>query len=362
MKPYKFILSGGGTGGHIYPAIAIANELLTVYPDCKILFVGALGKMEMEKVPQAGFPIKGLWIAGLQRKQFWRNLLFPLKIIVSFFQATWILLRFRPHVAIGTGGFASGPLLYVAGLLKVKTWIQEQNSFAGITNKLLAKGVEGVAVAYDNMERHFPIEKIHKTGNPVRSNLIAPSKNKAALYAKYNLSSQKKIVLVVGGSLGSQKINEIIAEHLPFFKSQNVQLLWQCGALYYKRYKHLEKDGVRIFSFIKQMDEVYCLADMILSRAGAGAIAELAIVGKPTVLIPSPNVAEDHQKHNALSLVKKKAVLMIEEKEASKQFTTLFEDLFENPALQDELKKNLKAQALPEATKTIVSLIQKTLS
>ena len=361
MRPYKFIISGGGTGGHIYPAIAIANELLAVYPESKILFVGALGKMEMEKVPQAGFPIKGLWISGLQRNQVWRNLLFPLKIIVSFFQATWILLRFRPHVAIGTGGFASGPLLYVAGLLKVKTWIQEQNSFAGITNKLLAKGVEGIAVAYDNMDRHFPKEKIHKTGNPVRSNLIAPSKNRAALYDKHCLNPQKKVLLVVGGSLGAQKINELIAAQLSFFKRNNIQVLWQCGALYYERYKHLEEDQIRLFSFIKQMDEVYALADIILSRAGAGAIAELAIVGKPTVLIPSPNVAEDHQKHNALSLVKKKAVLMIEEKDLSAQFATVFKDLSENQALQKELKENLKAQALPEATKTIVSLIQKTL-
>lgn len=361
MKPYKFIISGGGTGGHIYPAIAIANELLIAFPESKILFVGAIGKMEMEKVPQAGFPIKGLWIAGLQRNQIWRNLLFPIKVVVSFFQATWILLNFRPHVAIGTGGFASGPLLFVAGLLKVKTWIQEQNSFAGITNKLLASRVEGIAVAYDGMEHHFPKEKIHKTGNPVRSNLIIPSENKEELWGKYKLNPEKSVLLVIGGSLGAQKINELIAEQLPFFEAQNIQLLWQCGVLYHERYKHLENESVRVFDFIKDMDEVYCLADIILSRAGAGAIAELAIVGKPTVLIPSPNVAEDHQKHNALSLVKKKAALMIEEKDLSVQFTTAFKKLHQNEALKEELKRNIKAQALPDATKTIVSLIQKTL-
>lgn len=361
MKHYKFIISGGGTGGHIYPAIAIAYELKATYPGSEILFVGALGKMEMEKVPQAGFPIKGLWISGLQRKQFLRNLLFPLKLVVSFFQAVWILLRFRPQMAIGTGGFASGPILYVASLLKIKIWIQEQNSFAGITNKLLAKRVEGIAVAYDGMEHHFPKEKIYKTGNPVRSNLIIPSKNRAVLWDKYSLNPEKKVLLVIGGSLGAQKINEWIVTQLPFFKAQNIQLLWQCGALYYERYKQLESQDLRLFSFIKQMDEVYCLADIILSRAGAGAIAELAIVGKPTIFIPSPNVAEDHQRHNAISLVKKKAAIMIEEKELNDRFISQFKHLLDNQNLQKELRRNLKAEALPDATKTIVSLLEKSM-
>lgn len=361
MKPYKFIISGGGTGGHIYPAVAIANELKLSYPGCKILFVGAKGKMEMEKVPQAGFPIKGLWIAGFHRNQPWRNLLIPFKLVVSFFQATWILLRFRPHMAIGTGGFASGPLLLVASTLKIKTWIQEQNSFAGITNKLLAKSVGGIAVAYDGMERHFPKEKIYKTGNPVRSNLILPSEDRKGLMKKYGLDPDKKIVLVVGGSLGAKKINELIEAQLPFFKQHNIQLLWQCGALYYERYAHLNAKEVQVFSFIKQMEEVYCLADFIVSRAGAGAIAELAIVGKPTLLIPSPNVAEDHQKHNALSLIQKKAALMIEETDLTNSFPETFEYLLQNQQLQEELKRNLKAQAMPEATKSIVSLIQKAL-
>ncbi|NNF18392.1 MAG: UDP-N-acetylglucosamine--N-acetylmuramyl-(pentapeptide) pyrophosphoryl-undecaprenol N-acetylglucosamine transferase, partial [Flavobacteriaceae bacterium] len=281
MDNYRFILSGGGTGGHIYPAIAIANELKKRYPDASFLFVGAKGRMEMEKVPQSGYEIKGLWITGLQRKLSLKNLMFPFKLIQSLLKASKIVSEFKPHVAIGTGGFASGPVLQVASKKGIPCVLQEQNSYAGITNKLLAKRAAKICVAYDGMEKFFPAEKVVKTGNPVRESLIHALDSKAEAAAYFGLDAEKNTLVVLGGSLGSRRINELIADKLTFIEGLGIQLVWQCGKGYYENYKGMETDTIRIYDFLNRMDLAYAMADTIVSRAGAGAVSELALVGKP---------------------------------------------------------------------------------
>ncbi|MDI1257187.1 MAG: undecaprenyldiphospho-muramoylpentapeptide beta-N-acetylglucosaminyltransferase [Flavobacterium sp.] len=360
MKQLKFILSGGGTGGHIYPAIAIADELKSRFPDCEILFVGAKDKMEMQKVPQAGYKIEGLWIAGLQRKITLQNAMFPLKLISSLARSRQILGNFRPDVAIGTGGFASGPLLQVANNLNIPTVIQEQNSYPGITNKLLSKKAKAICVAYKNLERFFPKDKIIFTGNPVREDLIDIHglKNEAREYFK--LSDNKKVLLVLGGSLGSRRINQLIAKELVNFAAQNVQVIWQCGKFYYEEYKHFsDNENVQVLSFIDRMDLVYAAADFVISRSGASSVSELCIVGKPVIFIPSPNVAEDHQTKNAQAIVDHKGALMMKEVELDTQFTNMFNNLLADENLQSELSKNIKDLAKVNATKEIVDEIVK---
>ena len=293
-KTYKFILSGGGTGGHIYPAIAIANEIKQRYPDSEILFVGAKDRMEMEKVPQAGYNIKGLWISGIQRKLTLKNLSFPFKLISSLWNARKIVKQFKPDVAIGTGGFASGPLLQVAASKGIPCLIQEQNSYPGITNKLLSKKVDKICVAYDNLERFFPEDKIIKTGNPVRQDLLDISSKKEEAIKHFNLVEGKKTLLVLGGSLGAKAINQLIERELDYLQTLNLQIIWQCGKLYYQTYKlYGNTKHVQVHQFINKMDYAYAAADFIISRAGAGSVSELCIVGKPTVFVPSPYVAED---------------------------------------------------------------------
>jgi len=358
---YRFILSGGGTGGHIYPAVAIANELKRRYPDAKFLFVGAKDKMEMEKVPQAGYEIKGLWISGLQRKLTLKNLMFPFKVISSLLEARNIVKQFKPHVAIGTGGFASGPLLRMAQRAGVPCVLQEQNSFAGITNKLLAAKAEKICVAYDGMERFFPKEKIVKTGNPIRTDLVAVSKNKEEALGFFGLKGDKKAVLVLGGSLGARRINQLIEKELDFFAKQNLQVLWQCGKLYYEAYKKHDSDTVKVMAFVNRMDLAYAAADVIISRAGAGSVSELCLVGKPVIFIPSPNVAEDHQTQNAKALVSKDAAIMLKEDELDAEFETNFSNLMGSEALQEKLGKNIRKMAMPKATEHIVDEIEKLL-
>jgi UDP-N-acetylglucosamine--N-acetylmuramyl-(pentapeptide) pyrophosphoryl-undecaprenol N-acetylglucosamine transferase len=358
---YRFILSGGGTGGHIYPAVAIANELKRRYPDAKFLFVGAKDKMEMEKVPQAGYEIKGLWISGLQRKLTLKNLMFPFKVISSLLEARNIVKQFKPHVAIGTGGFASGPLLRMAQRAGVPCVLQEQNSFAGITNKLLAAKAEKICVAYDGMERFFPKEKIVKTGNPIRTDLVAVSKNKEEALGFFGLKGGKKTVLVLGGSLGARRINQLIEKELEFFAKQNLQVLWQCGKLYYEAYKTHDSDTVKVMAFVNRMDLAYAAADVIISRAGAGSVSELCLVGKPVIFIPSPNVAEDHQTQNAKALVSKDAAIMLKEDELDAEFETNFSNLMGSEALQEKLGKNIRKMAMPKATEHIVDEIEKLL-
>ncbi|AWI24646.1 undecaprenyldiphospho-muramoylpentapeptide beta-N-acetylglucosaminyltransferase [Flavobacterium pallidum] len=360
MKRLKFILSGGGTGGHIYPAIAIANELKQRFPDCEILFVGARDKMEMQKVPQAGYPIKGLWIAGIQRRLTFDNSLFPLKLIDSLLKSRTIIREFKPDVVIGTGGFASGPLLRVAGIANIPTVIQEQNSFPGITNRWLSAKANKICVAYENLERFFPKHKIVFTGNPVRQDLLGIDGKRNEAFAHFNLSHDKKVVLILGGSLGSARINQLIAKELVNFAAQNVQVIWQCGKYYYEQYQHFsEKEDVQVMAFIDRMDLVYAAADVVISRSGASSVSELCIVGKPVIFIPSPNVAEDHQTKNAKSIVDKDAALLIREAELDTQFTDLFNNLLSDENLQQKLSQNIKTLAKLNATRDIVDEIIK---
>lgn len=361
MRPYKVIVSGGGTGGHIYPAIAIAKEIQRRYPDTQFLFVGAQDRMEMEKVPQAGFEIEGLWISGIQRKLTLENAKFPLKLTSSLIKSGKILRRFKPDVVIGTGGFASGPLLLRATRRGIPALIQEQNSYAGITNKILGKNVQKICVAYDNMHRFFPASKIIKTGNPVRADLLDITSKRATAFAKYELSPNSKVLLIIGGSLGARAINQLVEKQLPFFKKLGVQVLWQTGKLYYDQYKHLKEDDVHIMAYIDQMDMAYAAADIIVSRAGASSVSELCIVGKATIFIPSPNVAEDHQTKNAQAIADFGAAILIKEKELDNRFEDSFNELFSDDTKRTALGKAIKTLALPGATAAIVDEVEKIL-
>ena len=360
MAKLKFILSGGGTGGHIYPAIAIANELKSRFPDAEFLFVGAQDKMEMQKVPQAGYNIKGLWIAGLQRRLTFDNTLFPVKLISSLLRARTIIRNFNPNVVIGTGGFASGPLLQVAAIAGIPSVIQEQNSFPGITNKMLAGRADKICVAYEHLERFFPKQKIVLTGNPVRQDLIGIENKRAEALQYFNLNPEKKTLLVLGGSLGSRRINQLIAKEIVGFSSQDVQVIWQCGKFYYDEYNHYSNnENIQVLAFIDRMDLVYAAADVVISRAGASSVSELCIVGKPVIFIPSPNVAEDHQTKNAMAIVDKKGAILLKEVELDTKFNSVFNNLLADENLQNELTENIKQLAQPEATKDIVEEIMK---
>lgn len=360
MKP-RFIISGGGTGGHIYPAIAIANELKTRFPDAEFLFVGAEDRMEMEKVPQAGYKIKGLWISGLQRSLSIQNLAFPLKLISSMRKSNQILKAFKPNVAIGTGGYASAPLLRMASLKKIPCLIQEQNSYAGITNKWLAGRVQKICVAYEGMNKFFPSEKISLTGNPVRQDLLDISLKKTEGIKFFNLNKERKTLLILGGSLGARRINELIENSLPFFESKGLQLIWQCGKFYEEKYNTQQNETVKIHAFLNRMDLAYAAADFIISRAGALSVSELCLVGKPVVFIPSPNVAEDHQTKNAMALSENSAAIVISERELDSNFEKKFSELVSSEELQKTLSQNIKTKAKPNATKDIVNEIEKLL-
>jgi len=359
----KIIISGGGTGGHIFPAIAIANALKKRDPDIDILFVGAKGKMEMEKVPAAGYPIEGLWISGLQRKLTLKNLSFPFKVLSSLKKAKKIINNFNPDVVIGVGGYASGPTLRAATKKKIPAIIQEQNSFPGITNKLLAKDVSRICVAYDGMNKFFPENKIIKTGNPVRQNVIDINGKSEEAYKFFNLDKNKKTILVVGGSQGALSINKAIHKYLELIIENGFQLIWQTGIYYYQTAldvtNNLKDKGIRTIQFIDRMDYAYAAADVIISRAGAIAISEICAVGKPTIFIPLPTAAEDHQKKNALALVKKEAALFIENSEAINQLGNTMMDLIKNESQQSVLSANLKKLAITNADERIVDEIFK---
>ena len=352
------MISGGGTGGHIYPAIAIANELKQRNPSTKFLFVGAKDRMEMEKVPQAGYEIIGLWISGIQRKLTLKNLQFPFKLISSLWKANKIIKKFKPDVVIGTGGFASGPTLQMANRKKIPTLVQEQNSYPGITNKLLAKKANKICVAYDGLERFFPKEKIVKTGNPVRQDLLEIKKNQKDAQVFFKLNAAQNTVLVLGGSLGARAINILIESQLNWFKKNNIQLIWQTGKLYYDEYKKYHNNNLQVHAFLNRMDLAYAAADIIISRAGAGSISELCIVGKPVIFIPSPNVTEDHQTKNAMAIVHKDAAVLCKESELD-DFQEKLENLILDTSKQEVLSKNIKAMALPNATVAIVNEIEK---
>ncbi len=361
MKPYNILISGGGTGGHIYPAIAIANEFKLRYPDANFLFVGAKDRMEMEKVPQAGYDIKGLWISGVQRKLTADNLSFPFKLISSLWGARKIIKQFKPDIAIGTGGFASGPILIVASRKGIATLIQEQNSFPGITNKILSKWANKICVAYDHLERFFPLDKMVKTGNPVRQDLLTVYSKAKEAKGFFKLHKTNKTILVLGGSLGARKINQLIESNLEFFKDQEVQVIWQCGKLYFDEYhKYNDLSYVQVHQFVNRMDLAYAASDIIISRAGASSVSELCIVGKPVIFIPSPNVAEDHQTKNAKSIADKHGAILLKEIELE-TFPIVFETLLKDKGKQEHLSENIKELALPGATTDIVNEIEKLL-
>jgi UDP-N-acetylglucosamine--N-acetylmuramyl-(pentapeptide) pyrophosphoryl-undecaprenol N-acetylglucosamine transferase len=321
MKDLRIIISGGGTGGHIFPAISIANALKNRYPDTKILFVGAEGRMEMSKVPAAGYEIRGLKVAGLNRKQVFKNFSVAWKLLRSFGDAKRIIKEFKPDVVVGVGGYASGPTLKMASSLNIPTVLQEQNSYAGITNKYLAKKATKICVAYEGMEKFFPKEKIVLTGNPVRQDLDSPTLNRIESCEHFGLDPAKKVILVIGGSLGSRTMNMSIINQIDLLKDNDVQILWQCGAYYISEMavqlnENEDKGRICLYDFINRMDMAYNAADLVVSRAGASSISELSLLGKPSILVPSPNVAEDHQTRNAEALVKKDAAIMIKDANA----------------------------------------------
>ncbi len=358
-KTYKFIISGGGTGGHIFPALSIAEEIKNRLPGAEILFVGAKGKMEMEKIPAAGYPIEALWISGLNRTKKWKNINFPFKLASSLWKARKIIADFKPDAVIGTGGFASGPIMYVAQKKGIPTFIQEQNSYPGITNKLLAKGARKIYAAYDEVNRFFDKNKVVVTGNPVRKNLENEYTDKKEAARKFGLDPEQKTILVIGGSLGAMPVNRIVEKHLKEIKDNNWQLIWQTGKNHYENFKKYKDENIKVMPFIQDMASAYAVADMIISRAGAGTLSELAIVGKPVVLIPSPYVAEDHQTKNAQALAQKKAAVLIKEKDLENNFLSSLKHILTEDKASQSLSSNLKKMAKPNATKEIVDDILK---
>lgn len=361
----KVIISGGGTGGHIFPAIAIANEIKKRFPEADILFVGAEGKMEMEKVPAAGFKIVGLPIVGLQRRFTWKNLLLPFKLLSSLMKARKIVNDFQPQVVIGVGGYASGPTLKMAQRLGIPTVIQEQNSYPGKTNRLLAKEVAAVCTAYEGLEQVFPKDKIHFTGNPVRAELRQLSLGKDEAFACFpQLDPAKKTILVIGGSLGARTLNESVLYRAEKLGSNGIQILWQCGKYYFEQMKEevakLSGAEIILTDFIARMDAAYTVADVIISRAGALSISELCLVGKPVILVPSPNVSEDHQTKNAMALVKNHAAILVKDNEAKTSLLDRAENLLADHKEQQQLSEAILRMAKPDATKEIVDTITET--
>ena len=363
MRNQKFIISGGGTGGHIFPAISIADELKSRFSDSDILFVGSRDRMEMVKVPAHGYEIKGLWISGLNRKFTLNNLLFPFKLIFSLIQSLIIILKFKPDAVVGTGGFASGPIVFVASLLRVPSLIQEQNSYPGITNRILAGMVKKICVSYTGLDKYFPNSKIKITGNPVRNNIRNHNSKYDEGIQLFNLDINRKTILIIGGSQGSKEINKYVFSCIEFFNYINIQVIWQCGKMYYNQYKELvSSDNIKIYPFLERIDLAFSVSDYIVSRAGAGSISELSIVGKPVIFIPSPNVAEDHQTKNAQSLVDKQAAILIHEKDLEIEFKKMIMELNSSRDLQNKLSKNIKGLAFENATRDIVNEVEKLLN
>ncbi|MDD3077677.1 MAG: undecaprenyldiphospho-muramoylpentapeptide beta-N-acetylglucosaminyltransferase [Paludibacter sp.] len=360
---HKFIVSGGGTGGHIFPAISIANALKAKFPDAEILFVGAIGRMEMEKVPAAGYKIEGLPVSGFDRKNMLKNIKVLINLLNSMIKARAIIRRFKPEMAIGVGGYASGPLLRAAAAHGIPTLIQEQNSYAGVTNKLLAKKAQKICVAYDNMDRFFPAEKIIKTGNPVRQDLFnVPPKSKEA-YDFFGFSSDKKTLLIVGGSLGARTVNQSVMGHLQALAGSEIQIIWQTGRFYIeearKAAEPYQSVSLLVTEFVSRMDYAYSIADLVISRAGASSISELCLLAKPVILVPSPNVAEDHQTQNALALVKKDAAIMIKDIEAREQLIPKALEIIDDTNTLQKLSKNILLLAEKNSAERIANEVIK---
>jgi len=357
-KPYRFIISGGGTGGHIYPAIAVADEIKRRFADAQILFVGAKGRMEMKKVPEAGYQIIGLWISGIQRRVTIENLKFPFKVIFSYFNARKIIKQFKPDAVLGFGGYASGPIMLAATRQKIPSLVQEQNSHAGITNKGLGKKVKKICVAYENMEAYFPKSKIRLTGNPVRKDIVYSSQKKSEGIDHFKLDPNKKTLLILGGSLGARTINNAILAGIKEIEESGFQVIWQTGKYYHhsmvEKTKPMNLAGVKIKKFINAMDLAYAAADVVVARAGALSVSEIAVVGKPVIFVPSPNVAEDHQTKNAKAYADKEAALIVTDKEAPAKLVNEAIALLKDIDRQNKLGANIKKLAKPDATKSIV--------
>ena len=363
MKIERAIISGGGTGGHIFPAIAIADEIKRRNPNAEILFVGANGKMEMEKVPAAGYKIKGLTIAGFQRKLTLSNFLLPFKIIASLWNAIKIIKGFKPQVVIGVGGYASGPTMQAAIFLKIPTLIQEQNSFPGKTNKILSGKVNSICTAYEGLEKFFPKNKIILTGNPVRQEMVQMEGKRKEAFEFYELNPDKKTILVIGGSLGARTLNESIKSHIQELQKNEIQVLWQFGKVYLdtltKELEQIDLRGIKMVQFISRMDLAYTLSDVIISRAGAISVSELCLVKKPVILVPSPNVTEDHQTKNAMALVNKNAAVLVKDSEAKEKLVGKTIELIKNTELQTSLISEISKLGKPDATASIVNEIEK---
>lgn len=358
MSIQRVIISGGGTGGHIFPAVAIADEIKRRNPHVAILFIGAIGKMEMEKVPQAGYDIVGLPIAGFQRKWTISNFLLPFKLIKSLLKARSIIKKFNPQLVVGVGGYASGPTLQMAQFLGIPTLIQEQNSFPGKTNKLLAKKTAKICTAYDGMEHFFPAEKIVQTGNPVRNLVNQHPKLHEEAMAFFNINPKKKTMLIIGGSLGARTLNESVLQQISLLLKEDVQVIWQCGKFYEEtllaRFDSSWSDSIKLHAFIQRMDLAYAAADIIVSRAGALSVSELTLIGKPCILVPSPNVAEDHQTKNAMALVKEDAAMLVKDAEAKETLIPTAIELLQNAEKRELLSRSIRLLAKPNASKDIV--------
>jgi UDP-N-acetylglucosamine--N-acetylmuramyl-(pentapeptide) pyrophosphoryl-undecaprenol N-acetylglucosamine transferase len=358
----KVIISGGGTGGHIFPAIAVAQELTRKVANIEILFVGASGRMEMEKVPAAGFLIKGLWISGMQRKLTMRNMLFPVKLVVSLVKSFFIISRFKPDIIVSFGGYASGPVSQVAAWKGIPIILQEQNSYPGITNKILASKAKRICVAYEGMEKYFEKNKIEFTGNPVRKDISVPEKDINSSLRYFDLTQNKKTVLIVGGSLGARSLNEAVRLNLDSItgKDNNVQILWQVGKLYFEEYSKSEimnNKAVKILPFIDKMDKAYSIADLVIARAGALTISELSVSGKPAILVPSPNVAEDHQTKNAMNLVERDAAILVRDSEVKEKLGEMVSLIIFDDLKLKSLSDNISKLGRPDAADLIAKLI-----
>ena len=358
----KYLICGGGSGGHIFPAISIANEIKLKIPNCEFLFVGAKNMMEMKKVPESGYRIEGLWISGYSRKFSFKNFIFFIKLFHSLIMSFIILIKFKPNIVIGTGGYVSGPVIFIASILKIPTIIQEQNSYPGITNRILSNFVNFVCVAYEGLDKYFPKEKIIFTGNPIRKEIQNFHSKSKTIYKKISFDSSKITVLILGGSLGSKRINEIISSNLDWFKLRNIQLIWQTGELYYDDYvtKYDNYDSkIIIKPFLKSIYEILSISDVVISRSGAIAISEFMALGKSTILIPSPNVSEDHQNKNAEHLKSKKATILVKEENIEKLLFNELEKLTSSKDKREFLSKNIKKMYVPNASSKIVELIKK---
>ncbi len=360
----KILLSGGGTGGHIFPAVAIADELQKRFPSAEFLFIGARDKMEMQKVPSAGYAIKGLWISGFNRSNMFANIQFPFKVLSSIKDSRMILQNFQPDLAIGTGGFASGPALWVASRKGVPIFLQEQNSFPGVTNKLLKSKAEKIYVAYDRMEKYFPKDKLLNSGNPIRESLFAQKIDSKEAKRHLGMDPEKLTILSIGGSLGSRTLNNAWKDNLEVLDPEKVQLYWQTGSTDYESImanNTVKRSNIFIQEFIQQMSWAYAAADIIVSRAGAIAVSELCVAGKATVLVPLPHAAEDHQTKNAENLVHHHATLMVKDAEVKEKFAPTINQLIEDKELRNSLSQEIKKLAKPHATQTIVEDIIKTM-